>query len=134
MAFALLVVGIFLLVSAARNKQGDLFALVQGDFTGPNNFIYWFTAILLIGALGYIPKLKPVSVALLTLVIIVLVLAKGNGNGLGGGLFEKLTAGLKGTQSAKPSTAAAGGGQTPALIIGEGHPLDYLPPITSTIQ
>lgn len=102
MAFALLTIGLVLLVSAVRNTQGDFFTLVKGDFTGPNNFVYWIAAIGVIGAVGYIPKLKPLSTAFLVLVVLVLVITRGNPNGVGGGLFEKLTAGLKTTTASAP--------------------------------
>ena len=89
MAFALLIAGTVLLISAVRNTQGTLFTLLQGDFSGPNNFVYWFVAILLIGALGYIPALKPISTAFLGLVVLVLILTRGNPQGIGGGFFSQ---------------------------------------------
>lgn len=97
MPFALLIIGVVLLVAAARGTQGDLFALVLKDFTGPNNFVYWVAAILAIGFLGYIPKLKPISVALLGLVVVVLVLKRGDSSQIGGGFFGQLTEGLAST-------------------------------------
>jgi hypothetical protein len=109
MPFALMIVGLVLLVSAIRGTQQDLFKLVKGDFTGPNNFIFWMAAILAIGAMGYIPRVKPISTAFLVLVVLVLVLARGNPQGVGGGLFTKLTTGLKSTVTpdTQPSTVAA---------------------------
>lgn len=98
MPFALLVVGIVLLVAGARNKQDDLFALVKGDFSGPDNFIFWFLAIVIIGAIGYIPKLKPLSTAFLGLVIVVLFLKKGSTKGTGGGFFSQFLSGINATQ------------------------------------
>lgn len=118
MPFALAIIGIFLLVSAVRGTTdgpNGLFALVVGDFTGPSSFVYWMVAILLIGALGYIPKAKPISTAMLGLIIVVLFLAKGDPSKAGGGFFEKFTQGLATTE--KPpangvtnSTAAAAAG------------------------
>ena len=61
MPFALLIIGLVLLIASVRNTTSGptgLFALVQGEFTGPNNFLYWMTAILVIGFVGYIPKLS----------------------------------------------------------------------------
>lgn len=106
MPFALLIIGIALLVSAVRGTQGDLFNLVKGDFTGPNNFIYWTIAILFIGSVGYIPKLKPLSVGFLTLVVLVLVLKRGDPNSGSGGFFAEFTNALKTTQvAATPAPA-----------------------------
>ena len=61
-------------VSAVRGTNTDLVALIKGDFTGKGNFLYWVISILIIGAVGYIPDLKPVSRAFLVLVIVVLFL------------------------------------------------------------
>jgi hypothetical protein len=98
MPFALIVIGTVLLVAAARNTQGDLFDLVKGDFTGPNNFIYWFISIMIIGSLGYIPKLKPLSTAFLALVIVVLFLTRGKQ-----GFFGKFTEAIGTTTEQKPA-------------------------------
>ena len=105
MAFVLLIIGAVLLVSAVRNTQDDLFTLVKGDFIGANNFIYWFLAIFLNGALGYIPKVKPLSVSFLILVILVLVLSKGNPSGIGGGLFSQFTSQVASTTQATQTTS-----------------------------
>lgn len=112
MPFVLLIFGSVLLIAAVRNTQGDLFALIQSDFTGPNNFIYWLVAILVIGAVGYIPKLKPISVAFITLVVVMLVFSKGVATNLpGGGIFQQFTAGLASTQTTT-STVTNSAGQT----------------------
>lgn len=107
MPFALLIIGLVLLVSSVRNSHGDFFALVKGDFTGPNNFIFWVVSILLIGSVGYIPKLKPLSTAFLVLVILVLVLVKGNPKAQSGGFFQKFTEALNGTSTSKDATKPA---------------------------
>jgi hypothetical protein len=130
MPFALLIIGAVLLISAARgttntgpNGAPGLFALLESDFTGSDNFIFWLVAILIIGAVGYIPKLRPISVAFLTLVIIVLFLTKGNPSGVGGGFFAQFTSAIGGTQSVNPSTyasstASAGGSSLTSLLSG----------------
>jgi hypothetical protein len=93
MPFVLVIVGLFLLIAAIRNQQGALFTLLKNDFTGQQNFIAWFLAIFLIGALGYIPKLKPLSIAFLILVILVLFISKDNPSNPGsGGFFQKFLA------------------------------------------
>lgn len=79
MGLALLFAGAVLLIAAVRNRQSDLFALVQGDLTGPVNFFQWLLAIVVIGAIGYAPKLKPISNALLALVLVAIFLRKGTG-------------------------------------------------------
>lgn len=104
MPFALVIIGVVLLIAAVRGTTGDsgsqkgLFTLVKGDFSGPNNFIYWFVAILIIGMIGYIPDLKKLSVAFLTLVIVVLFLSRG-------GFFQQFTSALGSTQTGAVSSA-----------------------------
>lgn len=105
MPFVLLIIGIVLLISGVRATQDTLFSLVKGDFTGSDNFIYWLGAILIIGAIGYIPKVKPISTALLVLVIVVLFLKKGDATGLGGGFFSQFTKAL-GTTGSSQGTGA----------------------------
>lgn len=74
MPFALLVIGLVMTVAAVRKHEGDLYILVKGDFTGPDNFVYWVIAIMVVGAIGYIPRMKPFSHGFLALIIISLLL------------------------------------------------------------
>ena len=123
MAFALLIIGAVLLIAAVRGTTdgpAGLYALLVGDFTGPANFVYWAVAILLIGALGYIPKLKTFSVALLSLVVLVLFLKKGDPTtGVGGGFFAQFTSGLATTTTAQKMPSAS---TLPAPIPGANAP------------
>lgn len=105
MAFTLLIAGAILLIAAVRNTQGTLFSLLGNDFTGPNNFIYWTLSILIIGSLGYIPKLKTLSTTFLILVILVLIVSRGDPTKATGGLFTKLTQQLGTTQTAQPTAS-----------------------------
>lgn len=110
MAFVLLIVGAVLLASSIQNTQSTLFTLAQGDLLNSGNgggFIEWFAAIFLIGAIGYIPKLKSISVAFLTLVIIVLALKAGNPSGTGGGFFAQLSSALQGATTSQAAAAQA---------------------------
>lgn len=75
MPFILLGVGILLVVLAVKGTQRQFFKLLVGDFTGSGNFIYWVVAILVIGAVGYIPKLKALSNSFLVLVMLVIFLS-----------------------------------------------------------
>jgi|SRR5579863_1071640 len=123
MAFVLLIIGAVLLIAGVRNTADDgpngpgLFSLLKNDFTGQQNFIFWVVSILLIGAIGYIPKLKPISTAMLALVVIVLVLNRGN-SPLGGGLFAQFTSGLAST-----TTAAQAPSITVGNVINPGTPV-----------
>jgi hypothetical protein len=103
MPFVLIVAGVVLLVAAIRDTQQQLFFLVAGDFTGANNFIYWFLSIVLIGALGYVPKMKPISDGFLILVILTLFIRKG-------AFFDQFQKAIGSTQSARPVVSATSGG------------------------
>lgn len=74
MPFVLIVFGILALTVGIRGKQQDFFTLMRGDFTGPNNFLYWLVAILAVGSIGYIKKAQPLSDAFLVLIVIVMFL------------------------------------------------------------
>lgn len=74
MPFVLVIVGTLFIIVGYRGTQSDLLTLLKSDFTGQHNFFYWLVSILVIGAIGYIPKLKGLSDAFLLLVIIVLFL------------------------------------------------------------
>lgn len=108
MPFALLIIGIVLIVAGVRNSQDQLFSLVKGDFSGDANFFYWFISIMIIGAVGYIPRLKPISNAFLVLVILVLFLKRGDPKtNVGGGFFQQFTAALNATTAANNTTQTA---------------------------
>jgi hypothetical protein len=121
MPFVLVIIGTVLLVASVKNTYGlttpagtpGLGALLINDFTGANNFVFWFAAILIIGAIGYIDKLKPISNAFLFLVIIVLFLKQGNPSGIGGGFFSQFTSALQSTTQVTPGTTAAQAAASP---------------------
>jgi hypothetical protein len=93
MALSLVFAGIVLMIASFRNSQQDLYDLVAGDFTGPNNFIVWVFAIVLVGALGYIPKLRGFANALLAFVVLAIFLSKGKG------FFDQLSSTVKSVTS-----------------------------------
>ena len=75
MPFAFIIIGLVLLISGVRNTTDQLTTLVKGDFTGQNSYIRWTFAILVIGAIGYIKQIEPISRMFLVLVVIVLILS-----------------------------------------------------------
>ncbi|HEY6371849.1 MAG TPA: hypothetical protein VIX37_14810 [Candidatus Sulfotelmatobacter sp.] len=103
MPFALLSIGILLIVVAVRNRQTEFVQTVKSDFTGPGNFMYWVVALVIVGAIGYIPKAKPVADLFIVLILIVLLLKRGNSSGVGGGVFQQLNTAL-GMTTASPGT------------------------------
>ena len=71
MIFFALIIGVVLIVAAIRNSQGALFAALGQDVPA---FVVWAAAIFALGAIGFIPNLRPVSRGLLALVLVVLVI------------------------------------------------------------
>lgn len=108
MAFALLIIGIVLVTAAIRDTQDELIGLLGADFTGAGNFIYWVAALVIVGSVGYVERLKPISDGLLVLIILALFLSKGNPKGAGGGFFQQFTQALGTTK-----TPAGGAGKGP---------------------
>lgn len=79
MPFVFIVVGIGFVVIAIRGTQATAFQLLQSEFSGANSFIKWALAIFILGALGYIQTIRPVTRALLALVLLVIFLVNGKG-------------------------------------------------------
>lgn len=102
MPLALFIASIVLIVSGVRGKSAQLLSLLYGDFTGPNNFVYWFLAISIIGAIGYVDDLRDVSRSLLVLILIVLILHENKNRNL----FQAFTDAV-GNATATPAHADA---------------------------
>jgi len=105
MAFALIIIGLVMVVSAVRNTQGCLVQVVQQDFTGQANFLYWVAAILILGAIGYSDTLRPLSDGLLIVILLALFLTRGRQ-----GLFTNLTQALGSSGSVSGAISAITGG------------------------
>jgi hypothetical protein len=99
--------GLLLTVAGVRNTQGTLFALVKGDFTGNQSFIWWSVSIIGVGALGYYKETRALANSFLALILIVLILAQNkNGNNL----FAEFRSALQSASnpgSSAPSTSGA---------------------------
>ncbi len=88
MPYALIIAGIVLTVAGVRATQGQLFALLGGDFTGSNSFIWWALSIIGIGSVGYVADLRKLANAFLALVLIVLFLGHS-------GVFQQFISALQ---------------------------------------
>jgi len=75
MPFILVSIGILMVVVGYRGTEKDFLALLKGDFTGQGNFFYWIVSLFVVGAVGYIPRLKPISNAFLVLILLMLVIS-----------------------------------------------------------
>lgn len=82
MPFALVTIGLILIVTGAKDTYQQFGGELVGDFTGPDNFTFWLASMGAVGALGYIEALRPFSRAFLTLIIVAMILRNG-------GVFNK---------------------------------------------
>lgn len=111
MVLVVLIIGVILIVAAVRNSHGALFTALGTDVP---EFVVWGAALLAVGAVGFVPGLKPVSRGLLALILIVLVLQ--NYKSILGGFDHAWQASAK----LKPGTApgasggSGGGGSGPS--------------------
>lgn len=69
MIIILVLIAAILIVAALRDTQGDLFAALKSDVPA---FGTWAAALIVLGLLGFIPGVRPVSRALIVLVFVVL--------------------------------------------------------------
>lgn len=87
-----LLVGILLIVIGLNDRVSDLGSLIKDDFKpsdGSASFAIWIAVIVLLGLLGNVKNLKPVTNAFLLLVILVMVLTNK-------GFFDKFSSAIKG--------------------------------------
>ena len=108
MILILLVIGAILIVAAFRNSQQSLFAALYEDIPA---FITWAAAIFAIGAVGFIPGLKPVSRGILALVLVVIVLRN----------YKQIIAGFENTWK-NPTPAMPAGTPGKGDITGQVDP------------
>lgn len=79
MPFALIIFGAVLFIAGIRGEHKTLAGLVQGDFTGNNNFFVWIIALGAVGALGYVKPLQKFSIGFMTLILLGIVLKTNTG-------------------------------------------------------
>lgn len=98
MPIAFIFIGSIFVVAAVQGNARELGSLLKDDFTGNNNFIFWLAAITMVGAIGYVDELEPLSDGFLVLIVLALLLSpKGRG---GGGFFEQLQSQLAESKTA----------------------------------
>ena len=100
MPFVLILSGALFIVVAINGTQKQLGTLIAGEFSGSNNFIYWIASLGIVGSIGYIPSLKPLSDSFIALLLVVLFLKRG-------GFWSQLNAALGGAaqqQTLQPQT------------------------------
>lgn len=118
MPFVFLIIGLVVIVAGVRGTETSLLSLLSNDIKG---FAPWFVAILVIGALGYIKAIRPITDGFMALLIVVLFLSNG-------GFFAKLF----GTSTTKQTAIATGGSITGAALGNlVGSTLEPLSPLTA---
>jgi hypothetical protein len=104
MPFALVLIGLVMIVTGAKDTYKQFGDELISDFTGPGNFTWWIASVGAVGAVGYIPQMEKLSRAFMALVIISMLISNR-------GVFSKLTAGLEAgpkTPETKEGTAENG--------------------------
>lgn len=114
MPFALVTIGLLMVVTGVKNTYADFGAQLKSDFTGPGNFTYWMLAIGAIGAMGYSTTLRPFANAFAALVILALFLSNR-------GFFAKLQSAIAAGPTATaarpaPTAPVVGTTQTPEVV------------------
>ncbi len=85
---------------------------MQGDFSGPNNFLYWMVAIIAIGSLGYVKELRTLSHYFLALILLAILLTRKTGVEQGITFFSNLVSGISqgSSEAVNPVGANLSGG------------------------
>lgn len=100
MPFALMTIGLLLVIAAYNNSGSALASQLKSDFTGSGNFLYWIAAIFIVGLIGYAAPMRGVSRAALALVIVVLFLQNK-------GFFSQFNSALSGSSSGTDASKTA---------------------------
>lgn len=106
MPFALILIGLALVISAIRGTHGDLAKLLKNTFTGEGNFLIWIIVIGVLGLIGYNQKGQTFSRYAMALVLLAMVLANG-------GVFEKFMSAISDMQDGGTSGAGSAGNTLP---------------------
>lgn len=111
MPFALVLIGLILVITAARDTHREFGALVAEDFTGQGNFFYWIVSILVIGSIGYYKPARAFSNSFLFLVALSMFIANR-------GFFTKLQEAIGGIQEFRPDEQGGSGGPLEVTLNG----------------
>ena len=120
MPFALVLIGLIMIVTGARGTYAQFGTLVAGEFNPPSpqhSFLYFIAGLGGVGAIGYIPALRTFSRLFLALVLIGIVIADK-------GFFANFTAAL--AQGPKPPDPVAPLGSSAASTPSTGASLSNI--------
>lgn len=103
MPFALVAIGLLMIITGINNTYAQFGAQLQTDFTGQKSFLVWIVAFIMVGALGYIKDLRTFSHYFMALILISMFLSNK-------GVFAQLQAAI----AQGPTAPQAVTGTTPA--------------------
>lgn len=109
MAFALVFIGLVLIVTGANNTYAQLGGQLKTDFTGSKSFVLFVVAIGAVGALGYMNDFRKFSHYFMALILLSLVLSNK-------GFFQNFEAAL--ANPTAPSPSASGNAAPTAAQVG----------------
>ncbi len=105
MPIVLIFVAVVLIAAGINNKISNLFTLLNGDLvTGSNggpSFGVWLFAIVVVGVLGYIKEIRPITNAFLVLLFVVIGLSNK-------GFFANFQAAFTSPQPTNTTESSAG--------------------------
>jgi hypothetical protein len=113
MPFALLTIGLMILVTALNNTWPQFGKQVYQDiFTESGGFLYWVAALVIVGFIGYIPSLRKPADTFIVLILVAMILKNG-------GFFSQLQSALAGgATGATGSSGGSTGGSTTSSSSG----------------
>lgn len=122
MPLAIILIALILIVAGFKGTAGSLFGLIEQTFS---QVLVPFVAILIVGALGYVPGMKRLSDAFLALILLAMFLTNSKN-----GLISKFQSAIRNPQ-APPSPQASGtvtvGAMQWPTTANENNPLDIAP-------
>lgn len=124
MPFAIIILALVLIVAGFKGTVNSLLGLVEQTFA---QIVVPFVAILIIGAMGYIPQLKRLSDAFLALVLLAMFLSNSKN-----GLISKFQSAIRNPQAPSNPQGSASGAVTLGTMqwpttANENNPLDTAP-------
>lgn len=110
MPFALLTIGLLLIVVGFQNTYKAFGTQLVSDFSGQNSFLLFMLAIMAVGAIGYVKTLETFSRTLLGLIVIALFIGAVNKGGFFSNFQSGLATGLTSPTNPIGGALPAGGG------------------------
>lgn len=105
MGIVFLFIGIAAVAIGVRGQAAPAGKLLASEFTGPNSYIEWLAAIVILGVAGFWRPIRPGANAMLGLVILAMFIRKGQG------FFDQINSALtSATAAPKPAAASSPSG------------------------